>query len=205
MSGPHPGDQAMAFASGPGPGRDAPRITLRETDEADVTVIMDVVTQAFGGDSEARLVEALLRDASARPALSLLALEGNKPVGHILFTRASFRGQASSPLMHILAPLAVRPACQGKGVGGLLIRTGTELLRQQGSTLVLVLGHRDYYPRHGFTPHAARSGVLPPFPIPPEHADCWMFQALGPAGEGPGHGTLKCADALDKPHLWQAD
>lgn len=85
---------------------------------------------------KADLVASFSRDESARPALSLLARYEGKAVGHILFTRATFKGEADSPLMHLLAPLAVIPEYQGMGVGGGLIRTGIRHLRLMGCQTV---------------------------------------------------------------------
>lgn len=103
--------------------------TFHITDKSDASDIREVETRAFGFSKEADLVTSLLEDESARPALSLLARYEGKAVGHILFTRATFKGEMDSPLMHILAPLAVIPEYQGMGVGGRLIRTGIEHLR----------------------------------------------------------------------------
>ena len=102
--------------------------TFHITDKSDASDIREVETRAFGFSKEADLVASLLEDESARPALSLLARYEGKAVGHILFTRATFKGEMDSPLMHILAPLAVIPEYQGMGVGGRLIRTGIEHL-----------------------------------------------------------------------------
>lgn len=179
------------------------RVRIRETGPDDWEIIMDIERRAFGYDKEARLVACLLKDASARPALSLLALAGTEAVGHILFTRATFLAQPASPLMHILAPLAVRPDYQGQGVGGLLITSGLDMLRRMGSRFVFVLGHKEYYPRYGFTPHAAKAGYLPPFPLPEDHGAYWMVQALQPGETGPVNGTVRCADTLNKPQHWR--
>ena len=179
--------------------------SIRETGPGDVETIMDIERRAFGYEKEARLVVSLLEDASARPLLSLLALAGTVAVGHILFTRATFQGRPDSPLMHILAPLAVCPDYQRQGVGGLLIRTGIDRLRRMGSTLVFVLGHREYYPRYGFAPFAAKEGYLPPYPMPEEHGAYWMVQALQPDEAGTGKGTVRCADTLNEPQHWRDD
>ena len=127
--------------------------TFHITDKSDASDIREVETRAFGFGKEADLVASLLEDESARPALSLLARYEGKAVGHILFTRATFKGEMDSPLMHILAPLAVIPEYQGMGVGGRLIRTGIEHLRLMGCQTVFVLGHATYYPRHGTLSH----------------------------------------------------
>lgn len=77
--------------------------TFHITDKSDASDIREVETRAFGFSKEADLVASLLEDESARPALSLLARYEGKAVGHILFTRATFKGEMDSPLMHILA------------------------------------------------------------------------------------------------------
>ena len=55
-----------------------------------------------------------------------------------------------------LAPLAVRPEYQRRTIGGQLIRRGLDLLRARGETIVIVLGHPDYYPQFGFSHEKAR-------------------------------------------------
>lgn len=120
--------------------------TFHITDKSDASDIREVETRAFGFSKEADLVASLLEDESARPALSLLARYEGKAVGHILFTRATFKGEMDSPLMHILAPLAVIPEYQGMGVGGRLIRTGIEHLRLMGCQTVFCSRPRHLLP-----------------------------------------------------------
>lgn len=118
-------------------------ITVRETTPADLAAIVEVQKAAFGSDNEAGLTAKLLADPSAGPVVSLLALRGAEPVGHILFTRCRVEnGGAEQPMLHILAPPAVVPACQKQGIGGRLIAEGLELLRRRGTRLVFVLGHK---------------------------------------------------------------
>ena len=102
--------------------------TFHITDKSDASDIREVETRAFGFSKEADLVASLLEDESARPALSLLARYEGKAVGHILFTRATFKGEMDSPLMHILAPLAVIPEYQGMGVGALALLVAMEVV-----------------------------------------------------------------------------
>jgi predicted N-acetyltransferase YhbS len=78
--------------------------TFHVASEGDTDDILDVETRAFGYSKEARLVADLLNDESACPTLSLLARHNGEAVGHILFTRATFKGEPDSPMMHILAP-----------------------------------------------------------------------------------------------------
>ena len=152
--------------------------TFHVASEGDTNDILHVETRAFGYSKEARLVADLLNDESACQTLSLLARHNGKAVGHILFTRATFKGEPDSPMMHILAPLAVVPEYQGAGVGGGLIRHGIEQLKAMGSQTVFVLGHATYYPRHGFEPCAGDKGYPAPYPIPEARKACWMLQPL---------------------------
>lgn len=174
---------------------------IRRSESADLGDILRINTEAFGQDEEAKLVRDLLEDATARPLLSLLAFEDEIPVGHILFTRVSVGDKDTTPSAAILAPLAVKPAAQGRRVGGHLIRVGLALLAEEGVELVFVLGHPAYYPRYGFRP-AGVLGFEAPYPIPPEHAGAWMVQELKPGVIDTIAGKVCCADALDHPELW---
>ena len=147
----------------------------------------------------AELTENLLKDPTAQPCLSLLAVHEEQAVGHILFTRAEISN--SNIKASILAPLAVVPEFQGQGVGGQLIREGLERLAESGTELVFVLGHIGYYPRHGFSPAGVR-GLEAPYPIPEKVADAWMVQELREGILGSVKGTIKCAEALDRPEYW---
>ncbi len=147
-------------------------------------------------------MEALLEDPSARPLLSLVARDGGRPVGHILFTSVTLTGTQDGSPMAILAPLAVVPDAQRLGIGGALIERGVEILRHRGVDLVFVLGHPDYYPRHGFEP-AGRHGLEPPFPVRPDEA--WMVRALRPMVLDTVSGTIECADELSKPEYWREE
>ena len=51
-----------------------------------------------------------------------------------------------------LAPMAVLPTEQRQGVGTALVREGLKRCEELGYGAVVVVGHRDYYPRFGFKP-----------------------------------------------------
>ena len=94
-------------------------IQIRETATSDFSHIMEVEKLAFGYDKEAELVAELLADNTTKPIVSLLAFYKDEPIGHILFTRAYFNEQQQQPMMHILAPLAVKPEYQRQGIENL--------------------------------------------------------------------------------------
>jgi len=180
-------------------------VQVRETNTNDFNDIMTVEKQAFGYDKEAKLVADLLADKSAEPIVSLLAFHKEEAIGHILFTRAYFDNEEVQPMMHILAPLAVKPEYQRQGIGGMLIQAGIEKLRTMGSNLVFVLGHKEYYPKYGFTPNALSLGYPAPYPILEEYNDYWMVRAISPKGFEVGKGKIRCSDELNKPEHWRDD
>jgi putative acetyltransferase len=177
-------------------------VLIEMASDSDLEAVLSVERQAFGSDEEAELVCELLADPSAQPLLSLLASEDDRPVGHVLFTAARFEEDRGAVSIAILAPLAVVPAAQRRGIGGELVTRGIQLLSESGVDLVFVLGHPEYYPRHGFEP-AGRLGFAAPFPIPDKNADAWMVQALRSDLLGSVRGTVVCADAMNRPEYWR--
>jgi putative acetyltransferase len=143
-----------------------------------------------------------LNDPTAKPLLSLLAYEDDRPVGHILFTAASLEKTEKPLNAAILAPLAVVPDAQRQGIGGKLIIRGLQLLSESAVDLVFVLGHPEYYPRYGFKP-ASGFGLDAPYPIPIKDLDAWMVQALRPGVLDSAGGRVVCADAMNKPEYWR--
>jgi len=175
---------------------------IRETDETDIDDIFEVEKSAFGFEKEAILTKDLLNDETAKPYLSLLAFDDDKPVGHILFTRTGLNPKREEISGCILAPLAVIPDYQNKGVGGELIKHGLKVLEERGVDLVFVLGHPEYYPKFGFAP-AGIKGFEAPYPIPEIHAEAWMVQELKPGVIGNASGKVTIAKALDEPEHWR--
>ena len=174
-------------------------MTIRETNSGDLDDILAVESAAFDGDEAlVQLVRNLLEDQSAQPSLSLLAIEEGQAVGHILFTHANI-GETQASL---LAPMAVVPGFQGRGIGGKLIEKGLSTLRESDRDLVFVLGYPAYYHRFGFKT-AGQLGLHAPYEIPEDKADAWMVQALRSGVVGEVEGTVTCADAISKPEFWR--
>ena len=108
---------------------------------------------AFGGDDEARLVDALRDGGYAR--LSLVAEIDRQIVGHILFSDLLIVTPAETVPALALAPMAVLPDHQRQGIGSELVRRGLAVCRELGHSIVIVLGHPDFYPRFGFSAELA--------------------------------------------------
>ena len=129
-------------------------------------VDIDHVSKRFRLGHGASLVDALRRSPAFIPRLSLVALDGAQIVGHILFTAVEVgSGRESHPAL-ALAPMAVLPAFQRRGIGSSLVRRGLDDARDLGHGVVIVVGHPGYYPRFGFVP-AEPLGIRAPPPIIP--------------------------------------
>ena len=169
-------------------------MNIRTSTQADRIEIEKIHTQTFGeekGPEIADLVDGLFDDPSATPFLSLVAVEDGRLIGHILYTSAVLTGTGPSASIRLLAPLAVLPGAQARGVGSRLIEEGLRQLKAAEVDLVFVLGHPDYYPRCGFTP-AGVLGFDAPYPIP--GPTCRRMDGAGP--ERRGHRPCKRDGAM---------
>lgn len=180
-------------------------MNIRPSIESDKKEILHVHLQAFGkeeGPEIEQLVTNLFADPTALPIFSLVAEENDVIIGHILYTKVTVKGASDNLSAQLLAPLAVAPGIQSKGVGVELVSAGLRELKKAGTQLVFVLGHPDYYPRCGFSPAGAH-GFDAPYPIPEKNAGAWMVQELKPGIIGIASGMVQCCEALDKPEYWR--
>lgn len=149
------------------------------------------------------LVHDLFNDETAMPIHSLVAVENEKLIGHVLFTKVTITDCPVKVKAQILAPLAVLPDYQSTGIGGRLIIEGLQQLKEAGTDLVFVLGHIEYYPRSGFINDAKSLGFEAPYHIPEEFAEAWMVMELSSGTIGKAKGTVKCSEVLNHPEHWR--
>lgn len=121
---------------------------IRQEDPRDIKYIHALNELAFGQSQEANIINKLRINCDN--LLSLVAVENEKIVGHILFSPATIEGQHGVMKGMGLAPMAVLPEMQRKGIGTQLVKAGIENLRKKQCPFVIVLGHSEYYPRFGF-------------------------------------------------------
>jgi putative acetyltransferase len=148
-------------------------LTIRPEQARDQDAVRVVNEQAFGGREEADIVERLHGAQSA--VVSLVAEVGTDMVGHILFSPVVVEHSNGKRLVG-LAPMAVAPDHQRKGIGSRLLREGLARCRAAGIDGVVVLGHAKYYPRFGFVP-AQQFGLRCEYDVP---ADVFMAMELTP-------------------------
>ena len=176
-------------------------VRLRQTTTGEHEAVAGVHRAAFGGEVEAELALALMRDASFVPSCSLVAEDDDGHlVGHVLFSRAWLEGDDGTRLpLLLLAPLAVVPEHQRSGVGIALVREAIGRARADGELAMIVLGHPTYYPRFGFV-EAIPLGISAPYDVPSE---AWMVLELTPHAFDGVQGTVKVAEPLDRPEMWR--
>jgi len=123
-------------------------IEIRTEGAGDSRAIQQVHTEAFGGSAEANLVRLISERKKA--LISLVAVSDDSVVGHILFSRVTIDNVPAAFNGIGLAPVAVLPTFQRRGIGSKLIREGLERCKQAGYDAVVVLGDPAYYSRFGF-------------------------------------------------------
>jgi putative acetyltransferase len=137
-------------------------VAVRYESPEDVQAIYQVNLAAFARTAEADLVQALRR--SAEPFFSFVAEYNHEVVGHVAFSPVTIGG------VHRglgLAPMAVTPFLQRRGIGTTLINASLKSLREKQCAWVVVLGHPSYYPRLGFRP-AHEHGITCEYRVSPE-------------------------------------
>ena len=159
--------------------------TIRPEAPEDVAAIRLLNEQAFGQETEAKIIEKLRNRGLL--TISLVAIQDNRIVGHIAFSPVKIESEHSSFEAIALAPMAVLPVHQSKGIGSQLVRAGLEKCRNLGYEIVVLVGHPNYYPRFGFVLAKPR-GIKCEFEVPDE---AWMVLELRKGALAGRRGTVK--------------
>jgi putative acetyltransferase len=157
-------------------------VTIRSTVPADRDAILTLVREAFtsadrDGQEE---VDIVARTWSSGAAIDLVAVDGDRVVGHVLGAVGSLGDCA--PLG--LAPLAVAPERQGQGIGSALVHEFVRRADEDGSPMVLLLGSPTYYGRFGFEPAGAFGIVYEPVGAGSPHFQVRQLSRFDPSVQG---------------------
>lgn len=134
-------------------------VIIREETPADRSAVDVLLRQAFGRDDESKLVSRLREDGAIGAALVAEA-DGNI-VGHLVLSWLPTQVDGRAVRAAALAPMAVRPAQQRRGIGSRLVAAATTKAREIGAQAIVVLGHPAYYPRFGFSSDLAAKLAAP--------------------------------------------
>jgi predicted N-acetyltransferase YhbS len=143
-------------------------LIIRQEKIKDYDDVYHVVKEAFesaehSDGNEQDLVVKLRKSESFIPELSLVAVEDDKIVGHILFTKAFVQDVE----VLALAPLSVLPDYQNRGIGMSLMKEGHDIACKLGYQYSIVLGYSQYYSKVGYMP-ASQYGIKAPFEVDDE-------------------------------------
>lgn len=148
------------------PGDQTRPMRVRREQNGDQGEIRRVHAAAFGDPDhpdldpvEARLVDVLRESDAWLPSMSLVALDTDRIVGHVLCTRAWVE---ETPVL-ALGPIGVMPSSQNGGVGHLLMNTAIGEADGLMEPLIGLVGSPGYYSRFGFVP-ASTLDIAPPVP-----------------------------------------
>jgi putative acetyltransferase len=113
-----------------------------------------------GGDpGEATLVSWLRDDAGWIPELSMVAVEDDMVVGHVVASRAHVDAQPALGL----GPLSVLPRRWGAGIGSALMHAVLGAADALDEPLVGLVGEPAYYRRFGFVPARSIAVAAPDY------------------------------------------
>lgn len=147
------------------------KINIRQENQADYQIVFNLIEKAFlnkvySNHKEQFLVERLRNATAFIPELSLVAEIDDQVVGHILLTKIKNTRQTFDSLA--LAPVSVLPAFQKQGIGGQLIEFAHKKAKELGHQSIVLLGHKNYYPKFGYS-QADQFQIELPFDAPKEN------------------------------------
>ncbi|MFK7771729.1 MAG: GNAT family N-acetyltransferase [Saprospiraceae bacterium] len=140
---------------------------IRQETPLDFKSVYTLNHLAFKQEGESQLIEKIRMGDTFIPELSLVAEQDEKVIGHILFSKTKIIGEQTYPSL-ALAPMSVHPDFQNKKIGSELITIGLQIAKKLNFEHVIVLGHKNYYPKFGFQ-KASTWNIRCPFEVPDDH------------------------------------
>lgn len=144
-------------------------IIIRKENKEDYSIVENLIKEAFENEEysdhkEHFLVSRLRKCESFIPELSLVAEYDGLIVGHILITKLIIKNENEIFHSLALAPVSVKKEFQNKGIGSKLILKSHKIAKELGYKSIILLGHKDYYPRFGYEP-TIKYNIKSPFDV----------------------------------------
>ena len=142
--------------------------------------IRDLFTETFThsegkeeGELIGNLAKQLTQTIDNQTAFCFAAIDNQKIQGVIFFSQLKYPN--CEPQVFMLAPVAVRPDNQRKGIGQALISFGLKRLSRQNIDIVITYGDPKFYSKVGFSPISEKTL---PAPFPLSMPEGWLAQSL---------------------------
>ena len=132
--------------------------SIRTERPQDGPLIESLLDRAFGADRHSRPSYRLREGLQPVHDLCFVAEVGGRILGTIRHWRVRI---GDGELALLLGPIAVDPAHERLGIGGLLVRTALDRAAAEGHTAVVAVGTPSFLGRFGFA-SAARYGIALP-------------------------------------------
>lgn len=176
--------------------------TTNDTNRTDeiIRLFQDTFTASEGaaeGDLIAQLVAKMFATVAKDDIFVFSALDDDKLVGTIIFTRISYPQEDRSAF--ILSPAAVASNQHGKGIGQALINHGLNTLRENGVDVALTYGDFNFYSKVGFA-QITEDIARPPLPL--TYPEGWLGLSMTDGTLVPLSGPSTCVEALNDPAMW---
>ena len=157
------------------------QLTIRQEQPTDYATVFQIIEKAFktmkySSGTEQFIVEKLRKSDAFIPELSLVAEHDNQLVGYIILTKIQIDNGAQLFDALSLGPVAVLPELHGQSIGSQLIKMAHKVAKALGHKRIILLGHKDYYPRFGYE-MTSKYGIQLPFDSAPENC---MVLGLSP-------------------------
>lgn len=178
------------------------QLTIRRETPADYRAVEELTYRAFlrvelpgRTRCDEHFLAHIMRDVPGFvPELDFVALDGDTPVGSILYTKSIVETAAGARhVMLTFGPLSVLPAYQSRGVGAALVRHSIAEAERLGYRGIFIFGHPGYYHRFGFR-NAAEFSVTTP---EGDNFDAFMALPLYDGALGGIAGKLYCDPVYD--------
>jgi len=176
-------------------------MNIRFAQETDLESILKVIETAFSDEENKvimNLVQGLHQETTSPSIKSLVVEDENQILGYVSYSPIFLKSD-SSISGYILAPLAVSPEHQKQGIGSNLIKSGIDILTNDGAGVLLVYGDPNYYGRFGFNEEIGRI-FIPPYPL--DYPFGWTGMMLSGTAIPEQTIQFECVSSLSNPDLW---